>query len=161
MSVCCSGCGTGWVSGCDAQAHQTSGRDGMAMTQRSDRQFRRRMLRIELRFMEVLLVKQPTCGWNSKVPYSKIQAEGINRNHLVSLGIFSSSGQPGWPMWQPSCQVRNGPKLSCSVCYLACILAAMVRARKRGGETRNRAARPGPEARPAARWATWAKWDQH
>ena len=37
----------------------------------------------------------------------------------------------------------------------------MVRARKRGGDTRNRAARSGPEARPAARRATWAKWDQH
>src|SRR5450631_777147 len=61
MSVCCSGAGVGCVSGCDVQAHQTSGKVGSAIAQRRVRQLIRRMLRFELPIMEVLLVEQPTC----------------------------------------------------------------------------------------------------
>jgi hypothetical protein len=61
------------------QAHQSTGRVGMAMAHRRHRQLSRRVLRIDLRIMEFLLMKRPESGWILDVPYSKTWAEGINR----------------------------------------------------------------------------------
>jgi len=61
--------------------------------------------------MEVLLVEQPTCGFGSLVPYSKMQAEGIYRK-AFGIARDSSTGRTTWLPWLATKLPRPLPRFS-------------------------------------------------